>query len=167
MIHRRGVLPALGLLVFVLIGAGMQIASGSASKPRTAAVTPTPTPTQAPEVGVAGAVTASLVAVQKAYNAGDLARLCRSGGLVDPAVIRMQNQRGDGGCEAELETLMATSPPLRLTVRGVTMRTDLATVTVTTASGGEAAVDMVRRGGKWLLSFSDGEDPMSALTGTT
>ena len=52
-------------------------------------------------------------------------------------------------------------------MRSVTLRTDLATVTVTTARGGEAAVDMVHRGGKWLLSFSDGNDPMPALAGTT
>jgi hypothetical protein len=51
--------------------------------------------------------------------------------------------------------------------RGLAVRTDLATASVVTANGNAATVDLVRRGGRWLLSFSDGADPLPALAGTT
>jgi hypothetical protein len=163
MIHRRGVLPALILLALVVIGTGMQVAfgsggAGSASRP----VAPVATPP--PASGPAAAAVRTLAAVQAAFNAGDLARLCRRGGLVDPAVIRRQN--ANGGCEAEVEALIADAPPLRLTVRSVALRPGLATITVTNADGRDAVVDLVRRGGRWLLSFSHGSDPLPALAGT-
>jgi hypothetical protein len=163
-LHQRGVLPALLLLTFVLVGAGMQIAFGSAPGSSPAA-TPTPTPTATPAVGQTAAVERSLTAVQAAFNAGDLGLLCRRGRLVDPDVIGGQDADGPG-CEAELEALMADAPPLRLTVRRVTVRPDLATITLTTAGGQEAVVDMVRRGDRWLLSFSHGNDPLPVLAGT-
>jgi hypothetical protein len=164
MIHRRGVLPVLLLLALVVIGAGMQIALGSAASPGAERpVAPAPTP--APAVGPAAAVVRSLAAVQRAFNAGDLPRLCRGGGLVDPAVIRRQDASGPG-CEAELEALIADVPPLRLTVNRVSVRPDLATAEVTNARGQDATVDLVRRGGRWLLSFSGGSDPMPVLAGT-
>jgi hypothetical protein len=53
---------------------------------------------------------------------------------------------------------------MRLTVRAVQMRPDLVTATVTTASGATVPVDLIRHGGSWLLSFSDGDDPLQALT---
>jgi hypothetical protein len=58
---------------------------------------------------------------------------------------------------------MATEPPLRLAVRRFAPRPDLATANVATASGAAVAVDFVRQGTHWLLSFSDGGDPMQAL----
>ena len=163
MIHKRGVLPALVLLALVVIGTGMQIAFGSGAAPSAHSVTPAPTPV--PAVGQAGAVEHSLAAVQRAFNAGDLGLLCRRGRLVDPAVIGRQDADGPG-CEAELEALMAHAPKLRLTVRRLTLRSGLASVTVTTARGQDAVVDMVRRGDRWLLSFSNGSDPMPVLAGT-
>jgi hypothetical protein len=38
---------------------------------------------------------------------------------------------------------------------------------VVAANGGSATVDFVRRDRRWLLSFSDGNDPLPALAGTT
>lgn len=163
-IHKRGVLPA--LLALVLVGTGMQLAFGSApgdSPSVPPAATPTPTPT--PAVGQTAAVERSLTAVQRAFNAGDVGLLCRRGRLVDPDVIGGQDADAPG-CEAELEALMADAPPMRLTMRRVTVRPDLASVTVTTAGGQDAVVDMVRRGDRWLLSFSNGNDPMPVLAGT-
>lgn len=165
MIHKRGVLPALILLAMVVIGAGMQIAFGSSGAGAAGSAAPAATPAPPRVTGQAVAVVRSLAAVQRAFNAGELPRLCRRGGLVDPAVIRRQNAEGPG-CEAELEALMANAPPLRLTVRRLALRPDLASVTVTNARGGEPVVDLVRRGSRWLLSFSDGSDPMPALAGT-
>jgi hypothetical protein len=164
-LHKRGVLPVLLLLALVLVGTGMQIAFGAARESPSVPPTATPTPTPTPAVGQTDAVERSLTAVQRAFNAGDLGSLCRRGRLVDPDVIGGQDADRPG-CEAELEALMAHEPPLRLTVRRVTVRPDLASVTVTTAQGQDAVVDMVRRGDRWLLSFSNGSDPMPVLTGT-
>jgi hypothetical protein len=163
MIHRRGVLGVLLLLVLVVAGFAAQVVRGpAAATPTVQSATPTPIPA----TGAARAVIRSLARVERAYEAGDVRRLCRPGALVDPAVIRAQNSQLDG-CESELESLMANVPRLRLTVREVGVRADLATATVVTANGTSASVDFVRRGRRWLLSFSDGNDPLPALAGTT
>jgi hypothetical protein len=166
MMPRRAVLPVLGLLVLGVVGAVLVIVSTpAASTPRprpTPARTPPPTATTAP----ARRVLALLAAVERAYDAGDVRGLCRPGALVDPAVVRAQNAELNG-CESELEAMMASIPRLRLTVRRLSVRPDLATAAVTTAAGNAASVDFVRRGDRWLLSFSDGEDPMPALLGTS
>jgi hypothetical protein len=81
-------------------------------------------------------------------------------------VIRAQNARRSG-CESELESLIANEPRLQVTVRGLATRSDLVTVDIVAANGAEATVDFVQRDGRWLLSFSDGDDPLPALVGTT
>jgi hypothetical protein len=163
MIHRRGVLPILLLLVLVVVAFAVQVLRGPAAATPSAqpAASASPTPT-----GAARAVLRSLAGVERAYDAGDVRRLCRPGALVDPAVIHAQNARRDG-CESELESLIANEPRLRVTVQQVAMRPDLATATVVTSTGSRAAVDFIRRGRRWLLSFSDGTDPLPALAGTT
>jgi len=158
-------LPVLGLLVLVLFGFVVQIVRGSgeaAPVAQPAAATPTPTPA----TGTAREVLRSLAAVENAYDAGNVRRLCRPGALVDPAVIHAQNDARDG-CEGELEELMANVPRLQVTVRGLATRSDLVTVDIVAANGAEATVDFVQRDGRWLLSFSDGDDPLPALVGTT
>jgi hypothetical protein len=163
MIHRRGVLPVLLLLALVLVGTVVQIVRGpSAAAPAATSrpsVIETPVPTE-----TAREVMASLADVQRAYRLGDVRQLCRPGVLVDRAVIRAQNAHGDG-CESEVESLLATRPSLKVTVHDVNVVGDLATAAVTTASG-DTTVDFVRRGARWLLSFSDGDDPLPALAGT-
>jgi hypothetical protein len=160
-IHRRGVLPALVLLS--LVGAGFVLALLRGP----AAATPAPAAgagsTPAPSAD-ARAVLRSLAAVQRAYEAGNVRRLCRPGALVDPAVIRAQNA-GRNECETEIESLIAHVQRLQLTVRDVALRPDLATVVVSVAGGADDPVDFVRRGGRWLLSFSAGNDPMPVLAG--
>src|SRR3954470_20901526 len=132
MIRKRVLVPLLLLLLIALFNAARIVAPTAADPPgpvatRQASVGATPTPT--PLAGSARTVARSLAAVQRAFNAGDVRRLCRSGALVDRAVIRQQNA-GSAGCESELETLMANEPPLRLAVRRVGRRPDLATATV-------------------------------------
>jgi len=63
-----------------------------------------PTPTAAPSAETAAGepVRHALAAVQRAFNAGDIATLCRPAALVDRAVIRQQN-RLPSGCEGEIE----------------------------------------------------------------
>jgi hypothetical protein len=161
MTRPRSAIPIL-LVLLVLFAAALQIVRVPADAPRAAApaapVSATPTPLRARHVHRA------LAAVQRAFNAGNVRRLCRPGALVDPAVIRLQRGR-PGGCESELESLMGNEPPLRLTVGRVALRRDLATAAVTTSHGADVPVDLVRRGRRWLLSFSTGVDPMPALAG--
>jgi hypothetical protein len=162
--HRRGVLPVLVLLVLVLVGVVLQIVRGPAAATpagsAAAGARATPASTSA-----ARGVLRSLAAVERAYDAHAVQRLCRPGVLVDPAVIRAQNARRMG-CESEIESLMANVPRLRVTVRELAVGRALATADVVTPSGAGASVDFVRRGGRWLLSFSSGHDPMPALAGT-
>jgi hypothetical protein len=165
MIHRRGVTPVVVLLFFVVFGVVVQAVRGPAAATRGAAPSTGARPTPAAATGAARAVVRSLAAVQRAYGAGDVRRLCHPGALIDAAVIGRQNARS-GGCESEFESLMADEPRLRFALRGLTLRPDLATATVVTARGGSVPVDLVRRGRRWLLSFSDGADPIPALAGT-
>jgi hypothetical protein len=151
MIHRRGVLPVLLLLVLVVAGFVLQAVSGPNAATSRATATPSATPTAAERP-----VLRSLAAVEQAYAAGDVRRLCRPGALLDPAVI------GDG-CERRLESLIANVPRLRVTVQALALRRDLATAAVRTMSGDTTTVDFVRRGRRWLMSFSDGQDPIAAL----
>jgi hypothetical protein len=151
------------LLFLVLLGIGVQILAGAIatrhrSVPSAQAATPAPTPG-------AREVIRALGAVEHAFGTGDVVRLCRPGALVDPAVIRQQNAH-HGGCESEMERLIASRQRLRLSVRSVSLRRDLATADVATASGASVPVDFIRRGAHWVLSFSNGIDPMPALAGT-
>ena len=130
------------------------LATGKATAPRPAAPShPSPETKR---------VAAAIGAVQQAFDAGDVRQLCRPGALVDPAVIREQASQ-PGGCESELETLVAHGP-IRLAVGSVAVKPDLATAAVRTADGATVPVDLVRDGSRWLLSFSDGDDPLPALT---
>jgi hypothetical protein len=157
MIHRRGVLSVLVLLVLVVVGFALQALSASNTPITGARATATATAT--PTAGERQ-VLRSLDAVERAYAAGDVRRLCRPGALLDPAVI------GDG-CERELESLSANVPRLRVTIQALMLRRELATAIVRTTSGGTTTIDFVRHGRRWLMSFSEGEDPLPALAGTT
>jgi hypothetical protein len=160
MIHRRGILPALVLLVLVLAGGILQVARGPAAATQGARPTPTPTPAQGAN---ARAVLRSLSAVERAYGSGDVRRLCRPGALLDRAVVRAEGAQ----CESGLESLMANVPRLRVTVRELALRRDLATAAVVTTKGAGASVDFVRRGPRWLMSFSQGQAPLPVLAGST
>ena len=166
MIHKRGVWPVLLVLVVVILATGLRIAgevAGEPGPPGTATPTPTPIPTQTPTG--AGRERSSLVPRSARYKRRRSGLLCRHRQLVDPALIRQQNAQ-QPGCEAELEALMANEPPLRLTVDEVLLRHDLATATVTQARSASVRVDLIHDAGRWLLSFSDGGDPMPALAGS-
>jgi hypothetical protein len=167
MTPRRAVVAL--LLALVLFGVVAQIVRGpTAASAPTPVVTRDPTPSTplthdpTPSTPLTHDLNGTLAAVQHAFNAGDVRRLCRPGTLIDPAVIRQQNDL-PGGCESELEQLIANEAPLRLTVHRVVARRDLASADVRTASGSTLSVDLVRGRRRWLLSFSGGNDPMPAL----
>src|SRR4051794_39737977 len=123
MIRKRVLIQLLPLLLLILaLFNAARIVVPTAANPGAAVATgqapvgATPTPT--PRASSARAVARSFAAVQRAFNAGDVRLLCRSGAVVDRAVIRRQNA-GSRGCESELETLMPKEPPPRLAVRPV------------------------------------------------
>ncbi len=153
------------LLARVVIRTGASIVTGTAPPRTPAAAQPTVTPTPASSAQTL-AIAAAVARVQHAFNAGDRGAPCRPGALVDAAVIRRQDRR-PGGCEAELEVLLADSSPMQLTVGKVRLRSDLATAAVTTHPGTTVSVDAVRGPRGLLISFSDGDDPMPALAGNT
>lgn len=166
MLRRLAILVLVLIVLTTALDAALQASTGPAGPTRSgvtsgkaAASRPAPPP---PTTARDGRVEAAIAAVQQAFNAGDVRLLCRPGALVDPAVIRQEAQ--SGGCESELETLVAEGP-MRLEVRSVVTQPDLATARVQTADDSIVPVDLVRAGHRWLLSFSDGDDPMSALTG--
>ena len=163
MIHRRGVLPILVLLGLVLAGTLLQIVRGpTGATPAGSA----PAAAATPATATARDVLQSLAAVERAYDAGNVGLLCRPGALVDPAVIRAENAHAKS-CEGQLESLMANKPRLNVTVRDLAVDRELATADIATSAGGSSSVDFVHRGGRWLLSFSDGGDPLPALAGTS
>jgi hypothetical protein len=162
MIHRRGALPVLVMLVVVVAGTVLAIVDGPAGSTTDTPPTVKPTPDSAGE----RAVLRTLTGVERAYAAGDVRRLCRPGALLDSAVIRAQNAKATG-CEDELESLMANVPRLHVRIRALVVRPDLATADLVTTFGADAMVDFVRSGRRWLLSFSDGRYPIPALAGTT
>jgi hypothetical protein len=162
-IYRRGSIGVLLLLALVLFGAVLQFVGGPAAARRNPGAAATPAPHAALPAGASGVVR-TLGAVERAFNAGDVRLLCRPGVLLDPAVVSRESARS-GGCESELEALIADERPMRLAVRRVALRPELAVAAVTTARGTTVPVDLVRQGHRWLLSFSESEDPMPALAG--
>jgi hypothetical protein len=165
MFHRRGVTPIILLLLLIVLGFVVRAVRGPAAASRGASASIVASPNPAPMTGASRAVLKTLTRVQRAYDAGNVRRLCRPGNLIDAAVISRENARS-GGCEQELEGLMATVPRLRIEVRELALEPDLATATVSSAGGASVPVDLVRGGRGWLLSFSDGADPIPALAGT-
>jgi hypothetical protein len=92
MLYRRGVILPLGLLVLVVVGAVVRIAAGSPATPPAPRTAASDTATAAQPA----APLRVLDAVQDAYNAGDVAALCRPGRLVDAAVIEQQDAQPGG-----------------------------------------------------------------------
>jgi len=173
MSHRTVVVGVLALVALMAVGATMPLlVSRGAAVPVRARVQdarPARRPSAPPAAKPTPATTAvigTLVGIERAFNAGDVRLLCRRGGPVDPAVLAGEAAQ-PGGCEAQIESLVGDEPAMRLVVHRITLRPDLAIAAVTTTKGTSRTVDLVRRGHSWLLSFSDGADPMPALAGAT
>jgi hypothetical protein len=157
-IHRRGALPALVMLVLVAVGAAAGFVRAGAA------------PSSAGAPGIASRqrsaldILRALAAVERAFDTAHVRALCRPGRLVDPAVIRLQQRRARG-CRGELRSLIRDRPPLRLAPRGLELRGDRAIADVAIRRGRTVRVALVRRDGIWLLSTIGGHDPWPALAG--
>jgi hypothetical protein len=140
-------------------------AASQSAAPAAAASTPAATPAAAPLPPGSTGVVRAIAGVERAFNAGNVRRLCRPGALLDPSVVREQSLR-PGGCLGEASSLVDATAPWHLVVHSVVMRTYLATATLERASGGTVVVNLVRHGSRWLLGFSWTSDPLPALAGS-
>jgi hypothetical protein len=156
-------------MVVVLVAALVAVSLGTLPKdvPPVAGATSTPSPTPTPTATPIPdpAIGDALMALQAAYNAGNVQAVCRPGKLIDPAVIPHLHQIGVVNCEADVEHLLSTTGNMDIAVRSVQMRPDLATAMVSPAGATAVGVDLVRHGERWLISFSNGGDPLQAMAG--
>jgi hypothetical protein len=97
-----------------------------------------------------------------ALRDGDVHRLCRPGAVFTSAVIAGMRATGQS-CESSLELSAAVREPPTLTVTHVAVEPGLATAQVRVGSKGVIPLDIVHTGRRWLVSFSDGEDPVAAV----
>jgi hypothetical protein len=131
------------------------------TRPRAAAPAHTAAPRPAALHGEAARAGAAVDALRRALQAGDVARLCRPEGVFTSAVVTELNALGPG-CETTVETSSAFTTPPAMTVTAVAVRPDVANATVS-VDGRSVPLDIVRHGRRWLVSFSDGDDPVAAL----
>jgi hypothetical protein len=97
-----------------------------------------------------------------ALRDGDVERLCRPGAVFTSEVVAEMN--GAQGCEQDVElSSVVTQPPTLTVVQPSSYEPDLATLRVRVGRGATVPLDVVREGGQWLVSFSDGNDPLGAL----
>jgi hypothetical protein len=97
-----------------------------------------------------------------ALRDGDVERLCRPGAVFTSAVVAEMN--GAQSCEQEVElSSVVTHPPTLTVVQPPSYEPDLVTLRVRVGRGATVPLDVVREGGQWLVSFSDGNDPLGAL----
>jgi hypothetical protein len=102
-------------------------------------------------------------ALARALREGDVERLCRPGAVFTSAVVAELNG-GPQGCEQDVElSSLVIRPPALTVVQPGSYEPDLATLRVRVGRGGTVPLDVVRERRQWLVSFSDGNDPLIAL----
>jgi hypothetical protein len=103
--------------------------------------------------------------LSRALRNGDVERLCRPGAVFSSAVVASMNEGGES-CEASLERSPALRDPPRLTVTSLAFEPGLARARVRIGDGRTIPLDIVRSGHRWLVSFSDGADPLALIRGS-
>lgn len=98
----------------------------------------------------------------RALRDGDVERLCRPAAVFTPAVVAGMNTAFDT-CEQDVELSSIFTRPPALSVVKLSHRPDLATLQVRVGRGATIPLDVVRGRRRWLVSFSDGNDPLTAL----
>jgi hypothetical protein len=104
----------------------------------------------------------SVARLADALKDGDVAHLCRPGAVFTPEVVAELNS-GGVSCEASLELSGPLSKPPPLTVTSLALERDLAVAQVRVGGGATIPLDLVRDRGRWLVSFSKGIDPITAM----
>jgi hypothetical protein len=98
----------------------------------------------------------------RALRNGDIERLCRPGAVFTSAVVAAMNQAGES-CEASLERSPALLDPPALTVTSLAFEPGLARARVRIGGGRTVPLDIVRSGHRWLVSFSEGAEPLAVI----
>lgn len=98
----------------------------------------------------------------RALRDGDVERLCRPGAIFTSSVVAAMNQGGES-CEASLERSDALRHPPTLTVTRLAFEPGLARTHVRVGGATTIALDVVRSGRRWLVSFAGGADPVAAV----
>ena len=113
--------------------------------------------------GEAARAVGAVAAFAHALRDGDVELLCRPGAVFTPAVVTSMNSGGDS-CEASLERSDALEHPPTMIVTGLAFEPGLARTRVSVGGRSAIPLDVVRSGRRWLVSFSDGADPVAAVT---
>ena len=131
-----------------------------ASKTVTAPAPATPAPRLHGEAARAAAAVATL---DRALGDGDVERLCRPNAIFSAAVVA-EMRSGGVSCEASIEDTLANRRVPAMQVVSVAVKPDLATAQVRVGGGHTVPLSLLREGRRWVVSFSDGDDPLGALT---
>jgi hypothetical protein len=154
----------------LLAGCGSSPIAATGDTPTTATATTTTAKTTttaaAPAPAIVGREQAraahAVDVLAGALRDGDVERLCRPGAVFTSEVVAEMN--GAQGCEQDVElSSVVTQPPTLTVVQPSSYEPDLATLRVRVGRGATVPLDVVREGGQWLVSFSDGNDPLAAL----
>jgi hypothetical protein len=146
--------------VAFLAGCGAtQVADTTPAKTTTSAAPPAPERLSGEPARAASAVEV----LASALRDGEVDRLCRPDGVFTSAVVSAVRQSGQS-CEDSLELSNALQHPPQLTVTKLAFEPGLATAQVRIGSGSTIPLDIVRKGQRWLVSFSNGVDPVSAMS---
>jgi hypothetical protein len=156
-IVRVVVLGAAGVAAAVA-SAGCGLAGTDEAAPRTRTAADPPVVLH----GEAARAARAVDRLARALRDGDVERLCRAGAVFTSAVVAEMDRVG-GGCEASLELSSELRHPPALRVTRLAYEVDLATAEVRVGRHSTIPLDIVRDGRRWLVSFSDGLDPIGAL----
>lgn len=166
MTHRlRALIVCAAALTAAALGAGCDLTAdhAPASKMSTTPARTTASPPQQPVLrGEPARVAAAVAALGRTLRDGDVERFCRPRAIFTAAVVA-EMDHGGVSCEASVEDTLAASGPPALTVIAVSVEPGLATAQVRVRGGATVPLTLLRDGRRWLVSFSNGNDPLAAL----
>jgi hypothetical protein len=149
---------AMAAVVF-LAGCGVTDPSETTPAKRTAGTEPT---APARLRGEPARAARAVHVLARTLRDGEVERLCRPGAVFTSAVVAELNEGGQS-CEVSLELSTALQHPPDLTVTKLAFEPGLATAQVRVGRGSTIPLDIVRKGRRWLVSFSNGAEPVGAI----
>jgi hypothetical protein len=100
--------------------------------------------------------------LERSLRGGEVERLCRPGSVFTSAVLAQISEPA-GSCEASIELSDALAYPPALTVTRLRQTGGLAMARVRVGDGRTIPLDIVRSGRRWVVSFSDGVNPIGVV----
>jgi hypothetical protein len=162
-------LPASTLCAVAAIAATLLAGCSAVDTSATAPTTTTPAPRTTAEApappafhGEQARAARAVDELAGALRDGDVARLCRPGAVFTTAVVTAMNA-DSVSCEQDVESSSVVARPPTLSVAKLSFRPGLATMDVRVKGGTTLPLSVVRSGRRWLVSFSAGNLPLSAV----